>query len=76
MSKSIIFKSFYCLTKLAYSIAIPSALSSAFLTCIFRLKLTIGPERNNPEEAQNDEEQNGQEESVLVFYISIPSLLH
>lgn len=75
MSKNI-FKSFYFLTKLAYSIAIPSALTSALCTFIFQLRMIIGPENHNHDETQNEEEQNHELEGVLIFDIPLPSLLH
>ena len=56
---------------MAYSIAIPSALTSALLTCVFQLKLSIGADEPNPEE----QEQNEELEGVLLFDIPIPLFL-
>ena len=66
---------FYCLTKLAYKTAIPTALMSAILTCGFQLRLVIGDEERNVDDSQ-DEEQNEQLESVLIFDIRIPSFTY
>lgn len=74
MMKPILHKTFCCLSRLAYRMIVPSILSSAFITFIFKMTLTIGTVSNDDENSDGDSDEE-LDEYMIIFNISAPEII-